>query len=69
LLGGLFEHPAEVFSCCAHVLTIEALACQHDFPAACSLRQPRNRPQYHPFTTMHPPRFFLTPLMIVAAEM
>jgi hypothetical protein len=34
-----------------------------------SFRQPRERPQDHPFPTMHPARFLLTPLMIVAAEM
>ena len=34
-----------------------------------SCRPPHDRPQNHPFTTMHPARFFLAPLMIVAAEM
>ena len=34
-----------------------------------SFRNSRDRPQDHPFATMHPARFFLTPLMIVAAEM
>ena len=34
-----------------------------------SFRQPRKRPQNHPFTTMHPARFFFAPFVIVAAEM
>jgi hypothetical protein len=41
--SGHFEHPAEVFYCCAarlsssqmHFLTIEVLACPQSFSAAC----------------------------------
>jgi hypothetical protein len=38
-----------------------------DSLTGCSLRQPRDRPLYHPFTPMHSTRFFLTSFMIVPA--
>ena len=43
LLDSLFENPAGVFSCCAHVRTIEVLACQHSFSEACyTIRRTRD---------------------------
>ena len=54
---------------CARMLTIEDPRAYKVFPQpACLDQRAGERPQNHPFPTMHPARFFFAPLMIVATE-